>query len=129
MLTNVRKVTGLSFKGYDKRGPLFDPGDIATFYDTNKEATMKGLKAHALPWSKMTKKPVATTVDTEQPEDCYDYGKAIEVKTTKTKPKLIGLSNFGKTSARDDMLLKTNDAYQNVLLENTKEERELGCWC
>ena len=31
--TNVKKVTGISFKGYDKRGNLFNPGDIATFYD------------------------------------------------------------------------------------------------
>lgn len=125
VLTNVKKVTGLSFQGYDKRGELFETGDITTFYDTNKEMTMKGLNRHALPWQKMTRKPVATTIDPDQPEDCYDYSKAIEVKTTRTKPRLIGLSNFGKQKARDDKLFKTTDAYQNVLLENTKDEREL----
>ena len=53
-MTNVKKVTGVSFSGYDKRGPLFPETDIATFYDSNKEATMKGLKAGALPWKRMT---------------------------------------------------------------------------
>jgi len=86
---------------------------------------MKGLRAGAVPWGKMTNKPVATTIITEAPEDCYDYSKAIEVKTTRTKPKLIGLSNFGKHKARDDLLLNTTDAHTNVLLENTKEEREI----
>ena len=124
-LTNVKKVTGLSFKGYDKRAPLWNPGEMRTFYDSNKEVTMKGLNRHALPWQKMTSKPVSTKVDTEKPEDCYDYAKAIEVKTTKTKPKLVGLSNFGKEKPRDDLLLNTTDGYQNVLLENTKAEREL----
>ena len=55
-MTNVKKVTGVFFSGYDKRGPLFPETDIATFYDSNKEATMKGLKAGALPWKKMTKR-------------------------------------------------------------------------
>jgi len=124
VLTNVKKVTGLSFQGYDKRGGLFPEQDIATFYDSNKEATMKGLRAGALPWRKMTSKPTSMTVTTETPENCYDYGKAIEVKTTRTKPRLIGLANFSKQTARDDMLLKTSDAYSNVLLENSKDERE-----
>ena len=53
-MTNVKKVTGLQFKGYEKRGPLFPEQDQATFYDTNKEFIMKGLKSHALPWKKMT---------------------------------------------------------------------------
>ena len=53
--TNVKKVTGPSFEGYDKRGNLFHPGDIATFYDkSQKEATMRGLRGGALPWKRMT---------------------------------------------------------------------------
>lgn len=50
VLTNVKKVTGLSFQGYDKRAPLWNPGEMRTFYDSNKEVTMKGLNRHALPW-------------------------------------------------------------------------------
>ena len=60
VLTNVRKVTGVSFEAYDKRGVLFKTGDIATFYDANKEATMKHLKTGALPWKRMTKRTAAS---------------------------------------------------------------------
>ena len=41
------------------------------------------------------------------------------------KPRLVGLSNFSKETPRDEMLLKVNDAYTNVMLENTKTSREL----
>ena len=41
------------------------------------------------------------------------------------KPKASILSDFAKTRARDDALFRTSDAFANVLLENTKEEREL----
>ena len=124
-MTNVKKVTGVHFGGYDKRGPLFPEKDIATFYDTNKEATMKGLKLGALPWKRMTKRQANSQVTTETPEDCYDYAKAMDVKTVKNKPRSIALSSFAKQQPRDEMLLKTSDAYANVLLENTKDEREL----
>lgn len=95
-MTNVKKVTGVFFSGYDKRGPLFPETDIATFYDSNKEATMKGLKAGALPWKRMTRRPAVTVVTTETPEDCYDYSNAMAVKTVKNKPRSVALANFGK---------------------------------
>ena len=96
VLTNVRKVTGLDFDGYEKRGALFKTGDIARFYNANKEATMKKLHTGALPWKRMTKRMAASQVITETPEDCYDYAKAIEVKTTTTKPRSIALTDFEK---------------------------------
>ena len=49
----------------------------------------------------------------------------MDMKTTRNKPRSIALSNFGKERSRDDLLLNTNDAYANVKLENTREEREL----
>jgi len=58
--TNVRKVTGLNFNGYEKRGALFPAGDVSTFYDSNKEVTMKGLKGGTLPWKRMTKRLAAS---------------------------------------------------------------------
>lgn len=125
-LSNVKKVTGLSFKGYKERTNIFPEGDQATFYDANKEFTMKGLTAGgALPWGKMTERVAAMPIKNEQPEDCYDYSKAVEVKTVRTKPRAIALADFNRQVSRDDSLLKTSDAYANVLLENTKEEREL----
>ena len=84
---------------------------------------MKGLRGGALPWRRMTNKPCASPVMTETPENCYDYSKAIEVKTIQTKPRIIGLTNFSKTRSRDQMLLNSSDAFANVILENTKKER------
>ena len=46
--------------------------------------------------------------------------KATEVKTHRMKPRSIALADFKNTTARDNQLLKTSDAYTNVLLENTK---------
>jgi hypothetical protein len=83
------------------------------------------LKGGSLPWKRMTNRTTVLSADAETPEDSYDIMKAIEVKTHKMKPRAIMLADFGKTSARDEMLLKTNDAYVNVMLENTKEEREV----
>ena len=60
-----------------------------------------------------------------EPEDSYDYRNAVEAHTTKTKPKTVALTNFKKQQSRDDKLLRSTDAYQNVMLENTKDEREL----
>ncbi len=125
-LSNVKKVTGVNFKGYDKRGKLFPEKDQTTFYDANKEVTMKGLQVGgAVNWKRMTKREAASPVVQEQPEDCYDYAKAMDVKTVKGKPRQIVLANMSKQYARDDIMLKTSDAFVNVQLENTKEDREL----
>ena len=86
---------------------------------------MKGLKTGALPWNRMTNKTTVSSVQHETPEDSYDIIKAIEAKNKKMKPRSIALADFGRTSPRDDLLLKTSDAYVNVQLENTKEEREI----
>ena len=77
-MTNVKRVTGLSFRGYKQRDSLFPEGDQATFYDANKEVTMKGLKLGTLPWRKMTERPAAMPLKNETPEDSYDHMKAIE---------------------------------------------------
>ena len=86
---------------------------------------MKGLKSGTLPWNRMTKRDVVAQVTTETPEESYDHMKAVEVKTVRNKPRSIALTDFGKQKARDDLLMKTSDAFANVLLENTKEDREL----
>ena len=87
---------------------------------------MKGLRAGgALPWKRMANRTVVNSVDHKTPEDSYDIMKAIEVKTHRMKPRSIVLTDFKNTTARDEKLLKTSDAYVNVLLENTREEREI----
>ena len=60
-LSNVKKVTGLNFYGYKERTELFPETDQATFYEPNKEYTMRGLKHSALPWRRMTQRPVVNS--------------------------------------------------------------------
>ena len=102
-LSNVRKVTGLNFEGYQKRASIFPKTDQSIFYDSNKEITMKGLTAGgALPWKRMTNRTVVNSVDHALPEDSYDIMKAIEAKTHRMKPRSIALANFKATTARDE---------------------------
>lgn len=68
----MKRVTGLSFAGYKARNELFKEGDQSTFYDANKEVTMKGLKVGALPWKRMASRSVANAINNETPEDSYD---------------------------------------------------------
>lgn len=124
-LSNNKRVTGLNFYGYKERTSFFPETDQATFYDANKEITMRGLKAGTLPWNRMTKRPVVNSIDHMTPEDSYDHMKATEIKTLRTKPRSIALADFSKQKSRDDKLLRTNDAYANVELENSREQREL----
>ena len=122
----MKKVTGLSFRGYKERNELFPEKDQSTFYDVNKEYIMKGLKpGGALPWNRMTTRAVVNSSQHVTPEETYDHMKAIETKTHKMKPRSIALTNFGKTSARNDMLYRTTDGFQNVILENTRSDREV----
>ena len=53
-LSNVRSVVALGFDGYDKRGELFPEKEASTFYDSNKEVTMKNLHVGTLPWNRMS---------------------------------------------------------------------------
>ena len=41
------------------------------------------------------------------------------------KPRSIALADFSRTTARNDILLNQSDAFVNVQLENTKEDREV----
>ena len=41
----------------------------------------------------------------ETPDESYDHMKAVEVKTTRNKPRSVALADFSKTKARDTMLL------------------------
>ena len=87
---------------------------------------MKGVGVGgALPWRKMTNRTACNSVDHSTPEDSYDIMKAVEVKTHRMKPRSIALADFKNTTARDNKLLNLTDSYTNVLLENTKGQREI----
>jgi len=57
-------------------------------------------------------------------ESCISIEKAVEAKTERFRPRFVNLTNFKKQSPRDDKILKQNDRWVNIELENTKEERE-----
>lgn len=59
------------------------------------------------------------------PETSYDYKKAVEAKTRTTKIRVVSMADFDKCMPRDDILMQQTDMYKNVMLENSKEEREL----
>jgi len=61
----------------------------------------------------------------EQRESCIDVEKAVQAKTERFRPRFVNLTNFKKQPARDDKMFTTSDWKTNILLENTKEEREL----
>jgi hypothetical protein len=53
---------------------------------------------------------------------CMDTDQAVDTKTNRLKPRTKNLSNF-KATPRNDIMLQ-GDRYKNVLLENSREERE-----
>ena len=53
---------------------------------------------------------------------CLNFDAAVDTKTNKLKRRTINLSNFNSVP-RNDILLQ-GERYRNVLLENSKEERE-----
>lgn len=59
------------------------------------------------------------------PEMSYNYKNAIEAQTRTTKSRVVALADFERQSPRDDIMLQQTDMLKNVMLENTKEDREL----
>ena len=83
---------------------------------------MKKLAYGVMDWQKKGTERHPYPID--DGEQSYDYMTAIETVTKKMKPRTRMLSNFTADLARDDSILKTTDMFENVKLENTKEERE-----
>ena len=84
---------------------------------------MKKLTHGILNWEKVN--TIRTPVRLEPSNETYDYESAIAAINRNTKPKINHLTNFKKTTARDESILNTTDMLTNVKLENTKEEREV----
>lgn len=103
---------------------MFTEQGTGTFYDAKKELLQSKLNLSILNWDKEMSSAKETNLKLDQPEDSFDYKKAIIAKTVRNKPKTITLTNFSKNTPRDDSLYKTNDFLRNIELENTREERE-----
>ena len=126
VLSTVRRPTGISFNGHKVREELFPAGDMTTFYEADKTKLMGRLTRgyFNLRTQKPREAPPGLGLKLET-EDSYDYKSAVEAHTTKTRPKTLALTNFNKHQGRDDVILRSTDMYMNVLMENSKEEREV----
>ena len=125
-LSSCKKIPVRTFGGMKDRQELFPQKESPNYYDSNKEFTMKGLQTGVVPWKKMKNR--AEVVDTKLPQESpmtCDYKKAIMAKTQRLKPKVASCISFQKQRGRDELLLRQNESYANVLLENTKKERKV----
>jgi len=55
---------------------------------------------------------------------CINYDNLI-MASNKVKPKNISLQSVSKQLPRDEKLYRQDDRWSNIMLENTKEEREI----
>ena len=114
----------VDFSGQKRRDPMYKEDGSGTFYDTKKEIIQSKLNLSILDWDKEKNVAKDLSLKLPNPEDSFDYKKAIEAKTVRNKPKSINLTNFSKTRSRDENMYKTSDLLTNIELENTREERE-----
>jgi len=103
---------------------LFPEKDTTVFYESKKEFTLQRLDAGIAKIGLQKPRPKEGMGIFINPDDSYDYKRAVEAHTVKTKPRSVNLTNFSKQRPRDDLLLNGNERLKNVMLENTKEVRE-----
>ena len=114
-------------KGTARNGFQSTPNSVGgSFYESKKETTMQRLNRGFVDFNKSVDREPSKGIGIKVvPEASYDYKKAIEARTRTTKARVVSMADFDKNSPRDDILLQQTDMYKNVMLENTKEEREL----
>jgi len=128
ILTRTKRVGQINF---DKSTARTEFKTVASssgggFYDYSKKMTMGRLDQGSVDFTKsIDREPKPGIGIKVSPEASYDYSKAVIAKTRTSKPRVLSMADFGRTSPRDDIMLKQTDAYKNVMLENTKEDREL----
>lgn len=125
VITQVSHVPGFSFTKHSKRpADLFGKSQTSSFYDGKKDFTMKRLDTGIPDMRKLqSRDSVARSPTSKLSISCIDIEKVIQAKTSILKPKNVSLTNFMKSPARDDSILKTDDRYYNLMLENSKDER------
>lgn len=102
---------------------MCDGGGV--FYNSSKDLILSRLNRGSVDFTKSIDREPSNGIGMRvNPETSYDYSKAMVAKTNTIKKRVLSVADFGRSSPRDDIMLKQTDAYKNVMLENTKEERE-----
>lgn len=125
ILTRSKRIPNVNFKNATARGELYKPqGRGDDFYTPQKENTMgrlnKGIASFRRTEAREPKKGLGMTTPFSS---SYDYTAAIVAKTKILRPRVVSLSNLGKQSPRDDIMMRQTDAFRNIELDNTKEIR------
>lgn len=128
ILTRTKRIPNITFKKSTARTSfcegLTDTG--GGFYSPNKDPILQRLDVGSVNFNKsIDREPVRGIGMKIQREDSIDYKKAVEARTKTTKKRVLSMAMFDKNMPRDDIMLQTTDMYKNVLLENTRDEREL----
>lgn len=128
ILTRTKRIPNVTFKKSTARGSFMsvDNSTGAEFYSPNKDNVLQRVDRGHVDFTKsIDREPVPGIGMKIHREDSIDYKKAIEARTRTIKKREISLAMFDKNCPRDDIMLQTTDMYKNVLLENSKHEREL----
>ena len=97
--------------------------DTSAFYDADKECVMNRLNTSVPAMKKMIPHDHPSSVIPVSPDATINYKNAVNTKTTHIKPKILALTNFQKQPGRD-INIYLNERTKNVILDNTKEQRE-----
>ena len=71
VLSTVKRQTGITFNGHKNRDPLWPEKEQSTFYETQKENTMKKLNKGIMNWEKIATGRTPVRVDVSN--ETYDY--------------------------------------------------------
>lgn len=105
---------------------LFGKSETGSFYDAKLGQTRARLDAGIPDLKRMKERKSSTLQDSgAQNLICVNVDRAIDAKTTTTKPRQVNLTFMKTAAARDESMLKQDDRWENNHLENTKPEREL----
>jgi hypothetical protein len=96
--------------------------DTGRFYDTNEKANLIRLDISSPRMNSMLPHDPRTYEVPCSPEATINYKQAIATKTS-LKPKTLVLNNFSKQDGRSANIY-INERMKNVVLDNTKDERE-----
>ena len=97
----------------------------ADYYDTSRAQTMMRLDVSIPDLKKDRIHRNQAFYRSVDPNTSVNVDRAVHAKTNLLKPKSINFTDFGQQKSRDNCLLASmGDRYRNVMLDNTKEERE-----
>jgi hypothetical protein len=98
-ITTVPRVKNVNFKKALPRQDLFNVTSTSVFYDFKADINMRRLDAGIPNLTKLKARPDLTVTSLDS---CVSVDNVIRAKTQRLKPKVLTLTNFNKTPARDE---------------------------